>query len=63
MDAAGKGAILVKLAEVQHIWALSLRGTTLYAGTGPGGKIFAVDTATKAEFLKAPVAKALGSPS
>lgn len=48
VDAAGKGAILVKLADVQHIWALSLRGTTLYAGTGPGGKIFAVDTTTKA---------------
>ena len=45
--ANGSASTLVKLPDVQHIWALTLRGTTLFAGTGPGGKIFSIDTATK----------------
>jgi hypothetical protein len=30
----------------RHIWALVKKGGTLYAGTGPGGRVYAVDIAT-----------------
>ncbi|MSP91276.1 MAG: hypothetical protein EXR79_05675 [Myxococcales bacterium] len=32
----------------RHVWALLKKGSTLYAATGPGGKVFAVDIASKA---------------
>jgi len=34
--------------SANHIWALVKQGNTLYAGTGPGGRVFAIDLATKA---------------
>ncbi len=30
----------------RHIWALVKAGSTLYAGTGPGGRVFAIDLGT-----------------
>jgi len=37
----------VKLTDVNHVWALVKRGGTLLAGTGPGGKVMAIDIASK----------------
>jgi hypothetical protein len=34
-------------STTRHIWALRKKGSTLYAGTGPGGKIYAIDPAAK----------------
>jgi hypothetical protein len=51
----GKPAKAVKWAELPkgtaHVWALqfSLDGRTLYVGTGPEGKIFAIGPDTKAD--------------
>ncbi len=42
----GKVESLVKL-EAQHVWALVVKGSTLFAATGPGGKVFAIDIAAK----------------
>ena len=46
VSADGKVSAVVKL-EANHIWALVKKGNTLYAGTGPGGKIYAIDVAAK----------------
>jgi hypothetical protein len=43
VNAAGKTSEVVKLDGAKHVWALHRRGNTLYAGTGPEGKIFAVN--------------------
>ena len=42
----GKVEKLVKL-ESAHVWALVKKGGTLYAATGPGGKVYAIDVAAK----------------
>lgn len=42
----GKVEKVVKL-ESSHVWALVKKGGTLYAATGPGGKVYAIDPAAK----------------
>ena len=45
IDAAGKataGPVLGKDKDVETVWSLAASGTTVYAGTGPKGKLFAV---------------------
>ena len=37
---------LCKLEGAEHVWALVLLGRTLYAATGPNGRVFAIDPAT-----------------
>ena len=46
----GKAHKLVALEGVDHVWSLALDGAgkTLYAGTGPAAKLFAVDLGSKA---------------
>lgn len=46
VGADGKVDRLVKL-EASHVWALVPKGSTLFAATGPGGKVFAIDVAAK----------------
>lgn len=43
----------VKLTDINHVWALVKKGGTLFAGTGPGGKVMAIDIATKVASLYA----------
>ena len=43
----------IKLTDVNHIWALVKKGGTLFAGTGPGGKVMAIDIASKTAKLYA----------
>jgi len=42
IGADGKVAPVVKL-DANHVWALVKKGGTLFAGTGPGGKVYAID--------------------
>lgn len=51
----GKLEKLVKL-ESSHVWALVKKGGTLYAATGPGGKVYAIDIAAKTAKLWAETA-------
>lgn len=46
ISADGKVSAVVKL-EANHVWALVKKGATLFAGTGPGGKVYAIDVAAK----------------
>lgn len=46
VSADGKAENWAKL-DANHVWALVKKGGTLFAGTGPGGKIFAVDIGSK----------------
>lgn len=45
--ADGKVTPFVKLTDVNHVWAMVRRGNELLAGTGPGGKVFAIDLTTQ----------------
>lgn len=59
VPASGEMRELVRLENVESIWALALdrRNGTLYAGTGPDGKIFAIDRAGRASvYFDAPQA-------
>jgi len=47
VSGSGKVNKLVDLEGVKHVWALLRKGNTLYAGTGPGGAVFAVDLKKK----------------
>lgn len=48
--ADGKVEKLVKL-ESNHVWALVKKGGTLFAATGPGGNVYAIDIAAKTSKL------------
>jgi hypothetical protein len=52
IGADGKVQPFVKL-ESSHVWAMVRRGNQLFAATGPGGKVYAVDMATKTAKLYA----------
>ncbi|MEO8550331.1 MAG: PQQ-binding-like beta-propeller repeat protein [Kofleriaceae bacterium] len=40
--ASGKATAGAQLKDVETIWALAAAGNTVYAGTGPSGKVFAI---------------------
>ena len=40
--AAGKATAGAQLKDVETIWSLASAGNTVYAGTGPSGKVFAI---------------------
>ena len=42
VDASGKATAGPALKDVETIWSLAAAGNTVYAGTGPNGKLFAV---------------------
>jgi sugar lactone lactonase YvrE len=42
----GKAHELCRLEGAEHVWSLLISGSTLYAGTGPQGHIYAIDPAT-----------------
>lgn len=46
---ATPSAALGKDKEVETVWSLAASGTTVYAGTGPSGKLFAVTAGTAKE--------------
>lgn len=50
IGADGKVDKLVKL-EANHVWALVRKGGTLFAATGPGGNVYAIDIAAKSAKL------------
>lgn len=39
----GKTSVVAKLEGASHVWAMAIVGKTLYAGTGPNGKLFAIE--------------------
>jgi putative pyrroloquinoline-quinone-binding quinoprotein len=41
--ASGKATAGPQLKDTETIWALAASGTTVYAGTGPSGKLFAIN--------------------
>ncbi len=46
---AGKATAGAQLKDAETIWSLAAAGTTLYAGTGPSGKLFAITGGTAKE--------------
>lgn len=40
--ATGKASAGAKLNDVETIWSLAAAGTTVYAGTGPSGKVYSI---------------------
>ncbi len=46
---SGKVSPGPKLKDVETVWSLAAAGSTLYAGTGPGGKLFAITGSTAKE--------------
>jgi len=41
----------VKLPDTEHVWALAWNGQRLYAGTGPEGKVFAIEPGGQANVV------------
>ncbi len=46
---AGKATATATLKDAETIWALAAAGNTVYAGTGPSGKLFAISGGTAKE--------------
>ena len=46
---AGKATAGPVLKEVETVWSLAAAGTTVYAGTGPSGKLYAISGGTAKE--------------
>lgn len=42
----GQATELCKLPGAEHVWSLLVEGNLLYAATGPGGQVFAIDRAS-----------------
>jgi hypothetical protein len=49
IDAAGKATPGPALKDVETIWSLAASGNTVYAGTGPSGKLFSISGGTAKE--------------
>ncbi|HEY5927804.1 MAG TPA: PQQ-binding-like beta-propeller repeat protein [Kofleriaceae bacterium] len=49
IDASGKATAGPALKDVETIWSLAAAGNTVYAGTGPSGKLFAISGNTAKE--------------
>jgi hypothetical protein len=49
--ATGKATAGVQLKDVETIWSLASAGNTVYAGTGPSGKVYSVSGGTAKEIF------------